>query len=45
MGHGQAHKITFGDMRNMGLRGVLIYYTIIAAATRHRSAPINGAIC
>ena len=35
-------KITFAEMRDMGVRGVLIYAPTIVAATRSRSAPMAG---
>ena len=35
-------KITFGDMRAMGVRGVLVYCADYLAATASLSAPITG---
>ena len=35
-------KITFAEMRDMGVGGVLIYAPTIVAATRSRSAPMAG---
>jgi hypothetical protein len=35
-------KITFGELRDMGVRGVLVYVPTIAAATRWHSARIAG---
>jgi len=39
---GRPQKITFAEMRSSGVRGLLIYCSIIAAATTSRSAVIVG---
>jgi hypothetical protein len=44
MGHDRPQKITFGEMRSSGVRGLLIYARTIIAATRSRSARIHGLI-
>jgi hypothetical protein len=37
-----AQKITFAEMRAVGVRRVLVYCSIIAAATRRSPTPIDG---